>query len=78
MDGGRKELIEYNGIQLNEKLYPVADTHMRALKENWYNKSQIRVSNDTFVQLADEIEARKQKVESQIMLVQEHMSTKMT
>ena len=54
MDGGRKELIEYNGIQLNEKLYPVADTHMRALKENWYNKSQIRVSNDTFVQLADE------------------------
>jgi hypothetical protein len=30
-----------------------------------------------FVQLADEIEARKQKVESQIMLVQEHMSTKM-
>ena len=31
-----------------------------------------------FVQLADEIEVRKQKVESQMMLVQEDMSTKMT
>jgi hypothetical protein len=47
-------MIDYNGIQLNEKLIPVVDTYMQELKANWYNKSQTTVSNNDFVPIADE------------------------
>jgi hypothetical protein len=47
-------MIDYNGIQLNEKLIPVVDTYMQELKANWYNKSQTTVNNNDFVPMADE------------------------
>jgi hypothetical protein len=46
-------VIEYNGIQLNEKLIPVVDTYMQDLKANWYNKPQSTISNNSFIPLAD-------------------------
>lgn len=47
-------MIDYNGIQLNEKLIPVVDTYMQELKANWYNESQAIISNKDFVPIADE------------------------
>lgn len=47
-------MIDYNGIQLNEKLIPVVDTYMQELKDNWYSKPQITTSNNDFVPLANE------------------------
>lgn len=47
-------MINYNGLQLNEKLIPVVDSYMKELKENWYSKPQTIVKNVEFVPLADE------------------------
>lgn len=47
-------MITYNGIELNERLIPVADSYMQGLKHNWYVQSQKSVDNDTFMHLADQ------------------------
>lgn len=47
-------MITHNGIELNERLIPVADEHMMSLKHSWYTQSQKTVNNETFIATADQ------------------------
>lgn len=47
-------MMEYNGIQLNEKLIPILDKYMWELKKRWYADWHQQVTKDRFVSMADE------------------------
>ena len=46
-------MIEYNGIELNEKLIPIVDSKMLNLRTNWYENRHHEYNKDSFITIAE-------------------------